>query len=168
MVKTITDRKKKSSHPSLRWGRHNYRFLISRLKCKYLPAALARKGIAERRGRKKERAGGADGERTEKTGVRNAGINSHHQGERNEINTSISAVIAAGVNKGLIEPEFAFELAMFRVSRSKESDLYAVVTASLFSLRTVAPRRPPCSPRRIYDRRKMQEAGVEFLIRRVI
>lgn len=27
--------------------------------------------------------------------------------ERNEINTSISAVIAAGVNKGLIEPEFA-------------------------------------------------------------
>lgn len=35
--------------------------------------------------------------------------------EWNEINTSISAVTAAGVNKGLIEPEFAAKLACFEL-----------------------------------------------------
>lgn len=98
--------------------------------------SISREGNHGGERRERKVAGGREREREriEETKIRNAGINSQ-QGERNEINTSISAVIAAGVNKGLIEREFAPELAMFRVSRSKESDLYAAVAASLFSFR---------------------------------
>jgi len=47
-------------------------------------------------------------------------------------------VIAAGVNKGLIEPKFAPELATLRVPPSKESDLRARVPARLSSARPLA------------------------------
>lgn len=102
-------------------------------------------------------------ERERRHEIRNVDIN-FQQGERNEINTSISAVIAAGVNKGLIEPEFARELAMFRVSRSEESDLYAVVPVrlSLAGMPYCLSSRPFSrfcrgkTSRRMCDRRKIR------------
>lgn len=61
--------------------------------------------------------------------------------EWNEINTSISAVTAAGVNKGLIEPEFAAKLACFELLDPKNR-----ICALPFPLCFAAHKEGPTAP----------------------
>lgn len=91
---------------------------------------------------RRRRGGGGEMEERKRHEIRNARYKLSR--EWNEINTSISAVTAAGVNKGLIEPEFAANLACFELLDPKNR-ICALPFSPLF--RRLARRdRPTPSP----------------------
>lgn len=92
-------------------------------------------------GKRNRRRRGGEMEERKRHEIRNARYKLSR--EWNEINTSISAVTAAGVNKGLIEPEFAANLACFELLDPKNR-ICALPFSPLF--RRLARRDRPTTP----------------------
>lgn len=101
--------------------------------------------------------GGGEMEERKRHEIRNARYKLSR--EWNEINTSISAVTAAGVNKGLIEPEFAANLACFELLDPKNR-ICALPFSPLF--RRLARRAPPSFLRDAGGLARYQAISTEF------